>query len=127
MATLSTAARNAALAAIGALANGGSVRIYAAPMPATPAESGGPMLAECLLGDPAFAAPVNGTMAAPLIQADTGADATGTAAWFRVHASTLSAVLDGTCGTAGADMVMPSTDIQAGAPVTIETLVIAHP
>lgn len=117
MAQLSIAARNAALAAIGALADGGSIRIYAAPET---------VLAECSLGAPAFNAPDAGSISSAPIGMDADAAATGTAEFFRIYGPG-GLVLEGTVGTASADMILDTVSIEAGAPVAINSVTLALP
>lgn len=109
---INTAARNAGLAAILALIDGGSgpgvLRIYSGSQPATPATSpSGTKLAEITLSDPAFGSPNTGSAdidITPALDVDGLAD--GTAAWCRFCDSTEAAgtglgVIDGTVTLSG--------------------------
>lgn len=121
---------NAAVDAITALANSGKVRIYTASQPATAdtAVSGQTLLAELTMNSTAFGAASAGVATANAITSDTSADATGTAAWFRVLKSDgTTALWDGSVGTSDADMVINSTAIQSGAAVSISSFTYTLP
>lgn len=120
---ISDAAANAACNALCALANGGSLKIYAGAQPANAntAISGQTLLATLALSATAFANAVAGAATANAITSAT-AVATGTAAWFRVFKSDgTTVVFDGTVGTAGCNINMNSTAIQTGATVAISS------
>lgn len=124
MARVSTAAKNAALAGLGALFNGGTVRLYAAPLPASLGGSGGGLqLAQCTLSSPAFGSPSGGTITATSI-ADGEADLTGEAAWFACYSSAGAALMD---GEVGAELTMAETNLTAGGTVSIDSLSITLP
>ena len=77
-------------------------------------------MAELRFGAPAFASAVNGVATANSITADTSANATSVATWFRVLKSDGTSVLfDGTVGLAGSDMNINSTSIVVGAEVSV--------
>jgi hypothetical protein len=127
---LSTASRNAAAAAIAALADAGSgpgtIKIYTGAPPATPATApSGTLLATVVMGDPAFTGTAGGT--------STGADpaavtpvASGTAGWFRMADSDGGTVYDGdvTATGGGGTLTLSSVALTTGAPVDITS--IAH-
>jgi hypothetical protein len=121
--------RNAQLDAMATQAVNGYLRIYSGSQPATPETApGGTLLAELRFGSPAFGAASAGSISANAITDDASADATGTAAWFRILKSDGSTALyDGDCGTSGADLVLNSVNIQAGARVSISSLAISMP
>jgi hypothetical protein len=130
---ISTAARNAACDAIVDLIDGGAgagtVKIYTGTQPAGPGTAVG---AQVLLGtltcsDPAFGAASSGVATASAITSDTSADATGTAAWFRVLDSNAVAIIDGSVGTATADMILDSVSIVAGGTISITSWTITMP
>lgn len=81
----------------------------------------------------AFAASASGgTIAKAGTWEDTSADATGTAAWFRLSEddtdTTLSTTvvrIDGTVGTAASDLIIASVSITATDPITIDTFTIS--
>lgn len=99
--------RNAALAAVGALADAGSgpgtLKIYTGAQPgAAGAAPTGTLLATFVLTDPAYGAPSAGSMALdadPDISAVCAAD--GTAGWGRVADSDGNAIYDGACTVSG--------------------------
>lgn len=77
------------------------------------------LLAELTFSKPAFGTPVNGTATANAITQDSSANASGTAAVFRVVDSANNTVFSGTVGTSGADMIVATTAITVGQPATI--------
>jgi hypothetical protein len=130
---ISVAARNAACDAIVDLIDGGAgagtVKIYTGTQPAGPGTAVG---AQVLLGtltcsDPAFGAASSGVATASAITSDTSADATGTAAWFRVLDSNAVAIIDGSVGTSSADMILDSVSIVAGGTISITSWTITMP
>jgi hypothetical protein len=108
-----------ALASIGANAEAaefanGYIKIYSGTKPATAdtALSGNTLLATLRFGATAFGSAVNGVLTANAITADTDAAATGTASFFRCFKSDgTTALLDGTVGTASANMILATTSI----------------
>lgn len=102
----------------------GTIRIYSGSVPtlADTALSGNTILAELVLGAPAFGAAADATGAATAtanaITDDSSANATGTATFFRAFDNGDTCVLQGTVGTSGTDMTITSTSIEAG--VTVE-------
>lgn len=120
---LGNAAANAEADAIGALLNGGYLRIYDGAQPAGPdtAVSTQNLLAELSFGATAFGGAVAGVITANAITKDSSANAGGTAAWFRCVKSDETPVLDGSVGTASADLVLNSTTIGAGAEVSVSS------
>lgn len=138
---LSTAARNAAAAAIVALIDGGSgagvLRIYSGAQPAGPDTSpSGTLLAEFILSDPAFGSPSTGVVTLDITPSveDTSANATGTAGYFRLLDSTEAAstglgVVDGTVTATGGggDLTLNTVSIVSGATVTVTSGTITMP
>lgn len=123
---LSNTAVNAEAEALSPLANNGYIRIYDGVQPATAdtAVSGQTLLAELRFGATAFLTAVSGILTANAITADTSADNSGTASWYRALQSNGTTVLwDGSVGTADADMILNSAVIAAGANVSISSLV----
>lgn len=97
---LSTTARNAAVDGVVSLIDAGAapgtIKVYGAPMPATPET---PLVAQVLLGtltfsDPAFLAATGGMATADAVTADTSVDADGTATWARVADSDGNTIMD---------------------------------
>lgn len=129
---ISNAAAIAACNAIVDLLDGGTVKIYTGAQPADPdTTASGTLLATLTLGSPAFgnaadAAP-GATATANSITGDSSADATGTAGWFRALTSGAAAVIDGECGTSGADMNLNSVSIVSGASVDITSWTVTMP
>lgn len=124
---LSHAAANAACDAVAALANNGYLRFYDSPKPANAdtAISTQTLLAELRLNATAFGAAVAGVATANALTADSDANATGTAAWFRVLGSNGTTVLwDGTVGTSGANLNLNSTAIQIHAAVSVSSFTL---
>jgi hypothetical protein len=119
---LSNVAVNAEADAVCVLANSGKLRIYDGTQPATAdtALSGQVLLAELTFNATAFGAASAGVSTANAITQDAGADATGTAAWFRALKSDGTTVLfDGSVGTSGANINLNSVAISAGAAVQV--------
>lgn len=107
-----------------ALANSGKLRIYSGTQPtdADTAIGAQVLLAELTLNATAFGAASNGVATANAITSDSAADATGTAAWFRVLKSDGTTKLwDGTVGTSGCDLNLNSVAIQSGAQVSVSS------
>lgn len=109
---------------LGPLINNGKLRIYDGTQPAnadTPVTSQ-TLLAELTFGDPAFGSASNGVITANAIMADSSANATGTATWFRcVKSDGTTVVMDGSVGTSGANLNLNSVNIQAGAQVSVSS------
>lgn len=119
---LSNAAANAAVDAVCALLDGGSLRLYDGTQAADADTAIGAqvLLAELPLGTPAFGAAVDGVADAEPITDDADADATGTATWFRaVQSDGVTVVFDGTVGTSGADLNLNSVSIVEDANVEV--------
>ena len=122
--TIRNAQLDALTAALDAGAGPALLRIYDGVRPA----SGGAvttLLAELTMGDPSFPAASAGSMTANSISDDTSANATGTAAWFRLVDSDLNFVADGDVGTSGADINFNTVAIVAGSNVAVTSMVIA--
>lgn len=141
---VSTGLRDAMLGAQGLVAALGSpvLMIYGGTPPATAdAAATGTLL--CVIsdnsaGDPLeFDAPAGGTLPKAAAQVWSGMNvASGTATHFRIvdsaapddgTASATQKRLQGTCGTAGADLNMSSVNLTAGAPQTIDASNITLP
>lgn len=103
----------------------GLLRIYDGAQPA----KGGTattLLAELTFSDPSAAAASGGVLTFNAINADTSANATGTATWFRIVDSTGTFVMDGTVGTSGADLNLNSTSISTGQQVSVTSFTITE-
>lgn len=118
------ALRNARLDAITTRAGGNAIlRIYSGSRPAT----GGAettILAELTCNATFAPAASGGVLTLNAITADSSANNTGTATWFRIQSSGAVHVLDGDVGTAGSDMNLSTTSIVAGATVSITSATI---
>jgi len=125
-------ARDAAIEAVAALANGGSLRIYSgtAPADANASLGGATLLAQLPLGNPAFGAASSGVVTANAITADSSADATGTPSFFRLLASNgTTVVYQGTAGASGQELNLSdlsSGQIVSGGSVSVSSLTITQ-
>lgn len=135
---ISNAAAKAACDAIVDLIDSGSgtayVKIYDGTQPADPdtAPTGNEhILAELALSNPAFGAAADanpgGRATANSITADSSANATGTASWFRCFNRNGDAVIDGSVGTSDADMIINSVAISSGAQVSVSSWTVTVP
>jgi uncharacterized glyoxalase superfamily protein PhnB len=128
-------AAKAAVDAVAALCNSGTLKIYTGSQPtdANTALGAQTLLATLTLSSTAFAASsASGSAGSKIVTAtantitdDSSADATGTAAWFRVLKSNgTSIVMDGSVGTSGCDLNLATTSIVSGADVAITSFTI---
>lgn len=122
---LSVAAANVAANAVTALLNGGYIRVYTGPRPASTevAISTQTLLAAPRFNATAFGAAANGVAVANAVTEDSNTPASGTAAWFRLYKSDgVTVIADGSVGVGdldittndGFDMELASTTINAG-------------
>jgi hypothetical protein len=127
--TLAALTANAIADAVAARCDGGTVQIRDGAQPATAdTAASGTLLATCTFANPAFGAAVAGVATAHAITQDASADASGTAAWFRVLALGGATVFDGTVGVgANFDCNVVSTAVVAAAPFPIASLTITQP
>lgn len=56
--------------------------------------------------------------------ANATASGTGTAGYFRINTSGGTAVVQGTCGTSGADMILTNTSINSGQTCSLTSLTV---
>lgn len=127
--SLSTTLRNNRLDEIAtAVGSGGKINIYAGSVPANvgTALSGQTLLAELSVSGAFAAAASAGVLTVNAVTSDTSANATGTAAFFRVTTSADSAVIQGTVGTSGADLNLNSVSLVSGAQVSISSFTITE-
>lgn len=121
--TAATQAMGAALATyIGASA---TIEIRTGTKPATP----GTTATGTLLATVAISGSFSST-AGVLTSADPAsvtAAASGTAGYFRIKQSGGTAVIDGTCGTSGADLNLSTTSIVSGGSVDLGVVTITVP
>ncbi|MEU3052265.1 hypothetical protein [Streptomyces griseus] len=131
---ISTAARNAAADKIDDLVSAGGgtfgkIEIRTGSQPATPDSAAtGTLLATFTLQNPAFGNASAGSITLGGTPLTVAASATGTAGWFRVYANgTATAVVDGACGTSGAELNLNTVSLNSGVNVTITSGVITMP
>lgn len=109
------------------------LRVYSGSVPtdADTALGAQVLLAELNMSNPAFgsAADINpGARAtAATISDDTSADASGTAAFFRMVDRNPTAVLQGACATSGSELNFNSTAISSGAIVSCTSFTVTVP
>src|SRR4051812_23778521 len=122
----STTVRNAMLDAITtAIGTSGLLRIYDGSRPA----SGGTAttkLAELALTATAAPGASSGVLTFSTITADSSADASGTATWFRVVTSGGAFVIDGNVGSSGSDLNLVTTTIVATQPVSVSSFIVTE-
>lgn len=106
----------------------GTLRIYSGTKPATPdtALSGNTLLAQLTCSDPFAGAASGGVLTASAITADSSADNTGTASFFRILDSDSNVVMQGDCGLSGSDLNMDSLSITAGQQVSVSSFAITE-
>jgi hypothetical protein len=97
------------------------IKIYTGGQPANPAAAAtGTVLAQLAGNATAFGTVSAGVITLSAVTADTSADAAGTAGWFRVFKSNgTTAVIDGTAGTSGTDLILNTAAITLGGTVSI--------
>lgn len=130
---LATPTRNANVDATAARFDAGvgaaTVEVRTGGKPANPqAAATGTLLGTFTLNDPSWAAAAAGSAALDVTPgiSFTGV-AAGTAGWFRVKDSTGATVMDGTCGTVSADMIMTSTSVSIGQVVNLTAGTMTQP
>lgn len=124
---LSTAIRNGQLDQVES--NIGTSAILTVRTGAQPADcataNAGTVLATLNLPSDWMAAASGGTKAKSGTWSDSSADATGTAAHFRIHDSGgTTCGLQGSCGIGTGDLQFDNTSIASGQPVTINTFTL---
>ncbi len=119
---LTSAARNAALDPVLALINvggAGTIKIYTSAF--------GTLLATLTFSATSFGAASAGVATANTITDDSSADATGTAAVFRVASGAGTTIFEGTVGTSGADINFTTVAFVTGAVISITALTMTMP
>ncbi len=119
----SVALRNArADAKATTVGSAGLLRIYTGSAPADcVTAASGTKLAEHTLGSP-FAAGASGGVQSPTLPSNVNALATASAGYWRVYKSDgTTCVIQGTCGTSGADMNLNTLSLVTGGPVQINS------
>lgn len=127
---LSNVCANHEADAVGDNINSGYLRIYDGTRPTNADTAIGTqvLLAELRFNADAFPVAVNGVLTANAITADTAANATGTATWFRTLKTDGTTVMfDGNVGTAGSDLNLNSTAIQINAEVSVTSFTYTQP
>lgn len=107
---------NAQANALAALLNNGFLRIYSGTQPtnADTAIGAQVLLAELRFNATAAPSASSGLLTFNAITADSSADASGTAAWFRcLKSDGTTVVMDGSIGTSAANMILSTTTITA--------------
>ncbi len=119
--------RNAQLDAITTFAAGsGFLRIYSGTRPAT-GGTATTLLAELTLNATFAPGASAGVLTLNAITQDSSANATGTAAWFRIVKSDgTTHVMDGDVGTSGSDLNLVTTSIVATQPVQVTSFTITR-
>jgi hypothetical protein len=125
----------AAMNALTATANSGTLNIYTGSQPtdANTAIGAQTLLVTLTFGSTAFATAVaSGSAGSKIVTATANAItagtavATGTAAWFRILTSGSAVCIDGSVGTSGADLNLSSTSISSGAVVSVSSFTITQ-
>jgi hypothetical protein len=119
---MSSTALNAEADALSDLLDNGYLRIYdgSQPADANTALGAQTLLAELRFNATAAPAASGGVLTFNALTADSSANATGTAAWFRALKSDGSTVvMDGTVGTGTHNLVLSTTSIAAGVQVSV--------
>ena len=125
--SLTTTVRNNMLDQITtAISTSGLLRIYDGTPPANvgTALSGNTLLATLPLSSTAAPGASAGVLTFSTITADSSADATGTASFFRLLTSGATAVVQGTVGTSGADINFNTVSFTSGSNVAVSSLTI---
>jgi hypothetical protein len=120
--------RNAKLDAVEtAVGSSAVLKIRTGPPPANVAAAdSGSVLATVSLPADWMDAASGGTKSKAGTWEDTSADADGTAAHFRIYASDgVTAHIQGTVGTSGADMIVNTVSFNTGQAFTVDTFAIA--
>ncbi|MGW4422536.1 hypothetical protein [Streptosporangium sp. NPDC004631] len=130
---ISTAARNAACDAVVDLADAGSgaakIRVYTGTQPAGPgtAITTETLLAEFTLADPAFGSAASGVATLASTPRATTGVAAGTATWFRMLDSDNVAILDGSAGTSGTELILNTATVSIGVAVSLTSMTVTMP
>lgn len=123
---------DAATALVDAGGGPGRLDIHAGPRPAGPDATlaGQTLLARLALGTPAFLpTDAAGVALANPVAADSAADATGTASFFRITDAAGNTLFEGdvSANGGGGDLQLNAVAIQAGVEVAVSSLAITFP
>lgn len=102
----------------------GKLKLYSGAQPSDGDDAiggGNTLLATLRFSDPPEVSVTGGVITFDVMTADSSADASGTATWFRMTDGADVQLLDGSVGTSGADLNMPSVSIVALANVSISS------
>lgn len=121
----STAARTAQMSQLNTtIGTSAQIIIYSGTAPANVGTAAtGTALVTFAGNATAFGSASNGVLTAGAV-ANANATASGTAGYFRINTSAGTAVLQGTVGTAGADMIVTNTNIASGQTCQFSSLTI---
>lgn len=102
------------------------LRIYSGSVPtnADTALGAQVLLAELACSSAFAAAASSGVLTANAISADTSANATGTATFYRLVTSGGTCIVQGTVGTSGQDLNLNTTSIVSAAQVSVSSMTI---
>lgn len=106
------------------LFDNGYLRIYDGAQAATADTAVGAqvLLAELRFAATAMSSSTNGVLTAAALTADSSANASGTASWYRCLKSDGTTVIsDGSVGTSAADLILNSVAISSGASVSVSS------
>jgi len=129
MTQIAIAGRNAAINAVNALINSGTVEIRTGAPASVDSAPTGTVLATFTLGNPAFGTASAGSSSANL-PSDATASASGTAAHYVVKDSSGNVERNGTAGTSGTpvpDMILNNTTFTTGDTVSITSWSFSQP
>ena len=98
--------------------------IYSGAAPANVAAAvTGTLLVQFAGNATAFGTAATGVLTASAV-ANATAAATGVAGYFRINTSAGTAVVQGTCGTSGTDMILTNTNIASGQTIQFTSMTI---
>lgn len=127
------AALDALLALLNVGGTAGTIQVRTGSPPATTLTAdSGTLLATLTFSTTAFPASANDTLGNALatanaISPDVSIDATGTAGYFRAKSSAGTVILQGTCGTATADMILTTTSLVIGGQLACSSYTVTLP
>jgi hypothetical protein len=127
---ISDQAADAAMDAITALLDGGTIEVRSGSAPANADDAdAGTLLAEGTFGTPAFDASSGGIAVANAITQDSSANNTGTATHFRLKTSGGAKIAQGsvTALGGGGDMQVSSTSVVSGVPFSFTSAQLTLP
>ena len=131
-ATWSNAERSAMMNAIIADFNSGYLELYDSTGTGQPAGPDTAVTTQRLLSTlrfpaTAFVSVVNGVATAGVIVSDPSAALTGTATWYRCYKSDgVTALHDGSIGTATSNLILPTVAVAAGDVVSVSSFVLTE-